>query len=103
MESMNRETKRRLQKQGQIGADGAPAFKNRPQAPRPQAQQGGVRTRVPTFLREVRGELRKVAWPTRDEVQNYSMVVLVSLVVIIALIFVLDLTFSKSVLFLFRT
>jgi preprotein translocase subunit SecE len=99
---MNRETKRRLQKQGQIDADGAPALKQRPQAPRP-APRPGSRTKLPQFLREVRGELRKVAWPTRAEVQNYSMVVFITLVVIIALIFVLDLTFSKGVLFLFKT
>jgi preprotein translocase subunit SecE len=101
---MNRETKRRLQKQGQIGADGAPAqFKDRKPPARTAPRPGSTRTKPAAFLREVRGELRKVAWPTRDEVQNYSMVVFVSLVVIIALIFVLDLTFSKSVLFLFKT
>jgi preprotein translocase subunit SecE len=100
---MNRETKRRLQKQGQMGADGAPAFKQRPQAPRTAPRPGSRRTRPAAFLREVRGELRKVAWPTRGEVQNYSTVVFVSLVVIIMLIFFLDLAFSKSVLFLFRT
>jgi preprotein translocase subunit SecE len=103
VESMNRETKRRLQKQGQIGTDGAPAFKQRPQPTRSAPRPGSSRTNIPQFLREVRGELRKVAWPSRDEVQNYSMVVFISLVVIIGLIFVLDLTFSTGVLFLFRT
>ena len=103
MESMNRETKRRLQKQGQMGPDGAPALKSRPTPQRPAPRPGSQRTKPMAFLRDVRGELRKVAWPTRDEVSNYSMVVFISLVVIIALIFVLDLSFAKSVLFLFKT
>jgi preprotein translocase subunit SecE len=103
MESMNRETKRRLQRQGQLGEDGAPATKQRPTTARPAPRQGSSRTGAAQFLREVRGELRKVAWPTREETQNYSMVVFISLAVIIALIFVLDLAFAKSVIFLFKT
>jgi preprotein translocase subunit SecE len=106
---MNRETKRRLQRQGQLGEDGAPAFTTRPEPGTRRGggggggSKGGGRTRLPTFLREVRGELRKVAWPTRAEVQNYSLVVFISLVFIITLIFVFDLAFAKSVLFLFKT
>jgi preprotein translocase subunit SecE len=101
---MNRETKRRLRRQGQLGEDGAPAVpaKRQPQ-PRPAPRTAGTRTRPTAFFREVRGELRKVAWPTRDEVTNYSIVVLFSLVLLIALIFVLDLGFAKSILFLFKT
>lgn len=34
------------------------------------------------FLREVRAELKKVAWPTRQEVINYSIVVLVVSIVL---------------------
>ncbi|HZQ27978.1 MAG TPA: preprotein translocase subunit SecE [Acidimicrobiales bacterium] len=101
---MNRETKRRLQRQGQLGPDGAPGTTTkRPTPPRPAPKPAGQRTSPATFLKEVRGELRKVAWPTRAETTNYSIVVLCSLVFIIALIFVLDLAFSKSVLFLFKT
>jgi preprotein translocase subunit SecE len=99
---MNRETKRRLQKQGQMGADGAPAFKTKP-ASRPAPRPASQRTRPAAFFREVRGELRKVAWPTRAEVANYSTIVFISLVFIIILIFLLDLAFAKSVLWLFET
>ena len=51
----------------------------------------------------MRAELRKVAWPTRAEVINYSTIVLITLVVLIALIFALDYAFAKSVFFLFET
>jgi preprotein translocase subunit SecE len=54
------------------------------------------------FLREVRGELRKVAWPTRAEVINYSIVVLVAVVLLTALIFGLDYVFGEGVLKLLK-
>ena len=99
--AMNRQTKRQLQRQGQLGTDGAPAARKRPapQAPRPTEE----RTSPAQFLREVRGELRKVAWPTRSEVINYSIIVLVALLVLMALIFALDYLFGKAVFFLFKT
>jgi preprotein translocase subunit SecE len=50
----------------------------------------------------VRAELRKVAWPSRDEVVNYSIIVFIVLVVLIALIFCLDWAFGKFVFFLFK-
>ena len=89
-----------LQRQGQLGPDGTPAT-TRPTQPRPPA--GGPRERKSplAFAGDVRGELRKVAWPTRREVANYSVVVLLTLVILISLIFVLDFFFAKSILFLF--
>ena len=55
------------------------------------------------FLRDVRTELRRVAWPTRAEVVNYSVIVLITLVVLISAIFVLDFGFARGILFLFET
>ena len=97
--AMNRETKRMLQRQGQLGADGAPA-RAKPQ-PRPAPRPVKERTTPRQYLREVRGELRKVAWPTRAEVTRYSIIVLITVVVLGAFIFVLDYAFAKSVFFLF--
>ena len=72
--AMNRETKRMMQRQGQIGPDGTPVRERRAApAPRPPKQE---RTSPGEFLHEVRGELRKVAWPTKSEVINYSIIVL---------------------------
>ncbi|MGH9165126.1 MAG: preprotein translocase subunit SecE [Acidimicrobiales bacterium] len=101
---MNRQMKRMMQRQGQVGPDGTPATAKRaaPQ-PRRAAAPNKERTTPVAFLREVRGELRKVAWPNRAEVVNYSTVVLITLILLIALIFVLDLAFAKSILFLFKT
>jgi preprotein translocase subunit SecE len=35
------------------------------------------RTSPPQFLREVRAELRKVNWPSREQIASYTVVVLV--------------------------
>ena len=53
------------------------------------------------FLREVRGELRKVVWPSRSETINYSIVVLVTVVVLTRVIYGLDWVFSTFILELF--
>ena len=98
---MNRETKRMMARQGQAGPDGTPAVADRRQPPRQKPKT--ERTSPLVFLREVRGELRRVAWPTRAEVANYSTIVLFTLAVLIALIFVLDYAFAKFVLYLFET
>ena len=100
---MNRQMKRMMQRQGQVGPDGTPETARRAPQQRRVPAPSKERTSPVQFLKEVRGELRKVAWPTRAEVINYSSVVLVTLIVLIVLIFVLDLAFAKSVLFLFKT
>ena len=49
----------------------------------------------------MKGELRKVAWPTRKEVINSTIIVLIAVVVMTSLIFGFDYVSSKFVLFLF--
>jgi len=58
--------------------------------------------RIGQFLREVRSELRQVAWPNRSEVVNYTTVTLVTLLSLIVLIFVLNYVFAKGVFWLFN-
>ena len=95
--AMNRQQKRLLQKQGEIDAEGAPVRTRGRQASTSPTE----RTSPTQFLREVRGELRKVAWPSRDETVNYSIVVLVTVVVLTAMIYGLDWVFSTFILELF--
>ena len=93
--------KRLMQRQGQVGADGAPVARRDTQtrpAPRPQRERVGAAE----FTRQVRAELRKVAWPTRAEVINFSTVVFVALVLLTGLIFGLDYVFGKAVIYLFE-
>ena len=98
---MNREMKRMMQRQGQVDADGTPT---RREAPRQHAARVATKERVgpSEYARQVRAELRKVAWPTRAEVINYSIVVLMALLLLTAIIFALDYVFAKAVIFLFK-
>ncbi|HET9444548.1 MAG TPA: preprotein translocase subunit SecE [Acidimicrobiales bacterium] len=93
-----------LQRQGALGADGSqPVGDRRQQVATRRTAVKRERTSPVTFLKEVRGELRRVAWPTKAEVVNYSTIVLFTLILLVALIFVLDYAFAKSVLFLFES
>ncbi len=101
---MNRQTRRLLQRQGQLGADGTPAARRAPSTVthRPaEREKVGIGRRVGTFLREVRSELSKVLWPRRDEVVTYSTVVLTTLIFIALLIFGLNYVFARGVIHLF--
>jgi preprotein translocase subunit SecE len=53
------------------------------------------RTGIPLFLRQVIAELRKVIWPTRDQLVTYFIVVLVFVLFMIAFVSVLDFAFNK--------
>ncbi len=104
---MNRQTKRLLQRQGQIDEEGAPAAGGRrpPPSTRPGARSPPTgpdcQSAVVEFSREVRNELAKVAWPNRKEVVKYTIVVFFTLVFMTSLVFGLDAGFAKGVLFLF--
>jgi preprotein translocase subunit SecE len=54
-----------------------------------------ARTTVPLFLRQVVAELRKVIWPTRDQLSTYFVVVLVFVLVLIGIVSVLDYAFNS--------
>ncbi len=96
--SMNRQQKRMLQKQGEIDAEGSPVRQRKQPSNQPRERTGPRQ-----FLHEVRNELRKVAWPTRDETVNYSIVVLITIVVLGAMIYGLDWLFSTFILELFES
>lgn len=96
--AMNREQKRMLQRQGEIGPDGEPLRTRRGPQSRQRERTGPVE-----FTREVRSELRKVAWPTRAETINYSIVTIITIIVLTLFIFGIDWIFSEAVLRLFNT
>jgi preprotein translocase SecE subunit len=67
---------------------------------RPPTVAARKRTKPLTFLKEVRGELGRVAWPTRPEVMTYSVVVLVTVIFFMVVIAGIDYVALKGVLFL---
>jgi preprotein translocase subunit SecE len=98
---MNRESKRMMQKQGQVAADGSATSKREAAQQTAQRRQREPRTGVRQYFREVRDEMRQVNWPTRPEVMNYTSIVGTVLLLMIGLIFGLNYSFSKAVLWLF--
>jgi len=122
---MNREQRRMLKKQGQevtedgqvvqtktsSGSDGAGSG-GRVTSKGGESGDGSKRKREPVaaeertgpvqFTREVRSELRKVSWPNRTEVINYSIVVLITVIILTLFIGSIDWVFSTFVLELFE-
>ncbi|MDQ4065308.1 MAG: preprotein translocase subunit SecE [Actinomycetota bacterium] len=96
---MNRQTKRLMAKEEARKKSGAggPRGPVRPAA----APAKRERTKPRQFVKEVIAELKKVAWPSRQEVVAYSIVVLVSSIIIAAMIFGMDFVFTRAVLALF--
>jgi preprotein translocase subunit SecE len=88
---MNREQKRQLRRMGALDEQGQPVRTAR-QAPVRKAEEG--RTSPAQYLREVRSEMRKVAWPSWPEVRKYSVVVLITVVIFMAYVAGLDFLFG---------
>ncbi|MEU3525514.1 preprotein translocase subunit SecE [Streptomyces sp. NPDC038707] len=61
-----------------------------------RARKGGKRAkkgplkRLATFYRQIIAELRKVVWPTRNQLTSYTTVVIFFVVIMIALVTVID-------------
>jgi preprotein translocase subunit SecE len=86
---MNRESKRHTDREERrtekrAGGSDAPARSER--------------TGPAQFLREVRSELRKVAWPNRREVTSYTIVVLVTTLVLVAIVWGMDEVIRRAVI-----
>jgi preprotein translocase subunit SecE len=88
-----------MQRQGQIGADGAPA--SRRVSSQDVQRRRSERATPREFFRQVREEMRQVSWPTRPEVMNYTSIVFFVLVFMTSLVFGLGWSLSKFVSFLF--
>jgi preprotein translocase subunit SecE len=59
------------------------------------------RTSPITFFRQVVAELRKVVWPTRPQVANYFVVVLVFVLIMMALVAGIDFGYAKLMFWVF--
>jgi preprotein translocase subunit SecE len=59
------------------------------------------RTSPVTFLRQVVAELRKVVWPTQQQLITYFFVVLVFVLAVMLIVSLLDLAFGKLVFEIF--
>lgn len=89
LDDLNREQKRSLKRMGALSEQGTPV-RAQPQARRTAEDRVGAGQ----YLREVRDEMRKVAWPKWPEVRRMSIIVLVTVIVYTAYIGGLDALFG---------
>jgi preprotein translocase subunit SecE len=68
---------------------------------RVSSKKPSERTSPVTFYRQVIAELRKVVWPTQQQLVTYFIVVMVYVLVMIDYVSVLDLAFGKAVFKIF--
>lgn len=59
------------------------------------------RTSIPTFYRQVVAELRKVVYPTQEQLVTYFIVVMVFVVFMMTFVSLLDLGFGKLIFEIF--
>ena len=65
------------------------------------AEKGTKRTSPGTFYRQIVAELRKVVWPTQEQLVTYFLVVMVFVLVMMTLVSALDLGFGKLIFSIF--
>lgn len=87
LDDLNREQKRQLKRQGALNEQGQPT--RAPARTAKKEKVGPVQ-----YLREVRDEMRKVAWPKWPEVRRFSIIVLVTVLLYTGYVFGLDSLFG---------
>ncbi|WP_457028931.1 preprotein translocase subunit SecE [Kitasatospora sp. P5_F3] len=91
--------------------DKVPSRRDRKRAQKSEGGDGGKKSgkrakksifaRTALFYRQIIAELRKVVWPTRSELTQYTTVVVVFVVVVMGLVASMDYGFSKLSLWVF--
>ncbi len=89
LDDLNREQKRSLKRMGALNEEGNPT--RTPAAPRRAKDK---RTTPLQYLREVRDEMRKVAWPKWPEIRRFGIIVLITVVLYTGYVFGLDSLFA---------
>lgn len=92
-EPMNREMRRMSSKMGYDPENQKAQTKqaaNKKRKPAPQGERVSIFVQIITFFKEAWRELKKVSWPTRKEVINSTIVVLVCLFIVTLLVLAVD-------------
>jgi preprotein translocase subunit SecE len=61
----------------------------------------GPLARLALFYRQIVAELRKVVWPTRNQLTTYTTVVIIFVVIVIGLVTVIDYGFTEAMKLIF--
>ena len=103
---MNREMRRlsereeRRSKRGGGGRGRKPPISGKGGAP--SEKKAGPFARIAQFMREVRVELKRVGWPSRQQMVAFTTVTLVTTAVLTLLTYAMDNAFRRSVLAFIR-
>jgi len=74
---------------------------SRPTSSPASSSASGKRVSPATYYRQIVAELRKVVWPTQQQLITYFIVVLVFVLVVMTIVSLLDLGFGKLVFEIF--
>lgn len=80
--------------------DEAPDSKKKTRKGGKRAKKGPLK-RLALFYRQVVSELRKVVWPTRNQLTSYTTAVIIFVVLMIGLITLFDYGFSHAAKYVF--
>ncbi|WP_395572002.1 preprotein translocase subunit SecE [Streptomyces sp. BK79] len=80
--------------------DEAPDSKKKSRKGGKRAKKGPLK-RLALFYRQIVAELRKVVWPSRNQLSTYTTVVIIFVVIMIGLVTLIDYGFSHAAKYVF--
>lgn len=100
---MNRETRRLMEREERLSKKqekSGPGSRGRAPASRPPlVEKKPVWQRLTGFMHDVRQEMRRVSWPTKDQMVAFTTVTLITTVALTIVVFGLDIAMKEVVLF----
>ena len=87
------------EKEAQSGKSAVQRAAAKRAAPVTQAREPFLR-RIWHFLREVRAELKRVSWPTREQMVAFTAVTMITTIALTAFVFAIDIGFKEGLLYI---
>lgn len=53
-----------------------------------------MKQNIGTFVREVGNEMKKVSWPKKEQLQEATIITIITCTIVTAFVYVIDLTFT---------
>ena len=100
MRRLQEREERRKQKEKEAGGSRAQRKAAQMQTKQPTAERKSIFRRIRDYLHEVRVELKKVTWPTRDQMVAFTTVTVITSTVLTFVIFGFDFAAKQFVIWL---
>ncbi len=98
---MNREMRRLVEREERRQKQTQKARPKRPTG-NPAEQKPSLWQRLGIFFREVRTELRRVQWPTREQMIAFTSVTLITTTAVTLIVFAFDVVLKEGILWLLQ-